>query len=200
MKEKNWPRELLNHFETYIGTGIFLFLTVILTVQVIGRYLLGFSFAWIEEVAVISLVIMIYCGVSGAVMSRQFLKIDMLLTMVPFQVKRALLIISTIIQAAFTGWLTYYFIRIISTMIKLNSVYSITRIPKVYVYVVIAFFLILSILRAMQEIVRLTREQEHELGKAVPVFDLEAIWQEGVKARDSYLKEHPETAKEGKKK
>lgn len=200
MKEKNWPRELLNHFETYIGTGIFLFLTVILTVQVIGRYLLGFSFAWIEEVAVISLVIMIYCGVSGAVMSRQFLKIDMLLTMVPFQVKRVLLIISTIIQAAFTGWLTYYFIRIISTMVKLNSVYSITRIPKVYVYVVVAFFLILSILRAMQEIVRLTREQEHELGKAVPVFDLEVIWQEGVKARDHYLKEHPEAAKEGKKK
>lgn len=200
MKEKNWPRELLNHFETYIGTGIFLFLTVILTVQVIGRYLFGFSFAWIEEVAVISLVIMIYCGVSGAVMSRQFLKIDMLLTMVPFQVKRVLLIVSTIIQAAFTGWLTYYFIRIISTMVKLNSVYSITRIPKVYIYVVVAFFLILSILRAAQEIVRLTREQEHELGKAVPVFDLEIIWQEGVNARERYLKEHPEAAKEGKKK
>lgn len=200
MKEKNWFKEILNHFETYIGTGIFLFLTVILTVQVICRYIFGFSFAWIEEVAVISLVIMVYCGVSGAVMSRQFLKIDMLLNMVPFRVKRVMLILDTIIHAVFTGWLTYYFIRIISTLIKLNSVYSITRVPKVCVYVIVAFFLILSVLRAVQEVVKLSSEKEHELGKAVPSFDLEAIWQQGAQARDAYLKEHPGQAEEGKMK
>jgi len=200
LKEKNWFKEVLNHFETYIGTGIFLFLTAILTVQVISRYVLGISFAWIEEVSIILLVMMVYCGVSGAVLSRQFLKIDMVLTMVPFRVKRVMLIVSTIIHAAFTGWLTYYFSRIISTMVKFNSVYSITRVPKLYVYVIVAFFLTLSILRAVQEVIKLSRENEQQLGRAIPAFDLEVIWQEGVQARDAYFKEHPEAAKEGKKK
>jgi TRAP-type C4-dicarboxylate transport system permease small subunit len=124
----------------------------------------------------------------------------MILTMVPFRVKRVMLIVSTIIHAAFTGWLTYYFVKIISTMVKLNSVYSITRVPKVYIYVTVAFFLILSILRAVQEVIKLSHENEKELGKAIPAFDLEVIWQEGVQARDAYLKDHPEAAKEGKAK
>lgn len=192
---KSWSHELLNRFEVYIGTGIFLFLTVILTVQVVGRYIFQFSFAWIEEVSVICLVVMIYCGVAGAVTGRQFLKIDMLLNLVSFRVKRVLLILNTVIQAVFTGWLTYYLVRIIETMGKVNSVYSITRIPKVYIYILIAFFLILSILRAGQEIVKLTREQEHELGKAIPAFDLEKIWQEGVAAREAYLAQHGQAPK-----
>ena len=182
----HWPKDLLNRFEVYIGTGIFLFLTAILTVQVVGRYVFRFSFAWIEEVSVICLVVMIYCGVAGAVTGRQFLKIDMLLNMVPFRVKRVLLILNTVIQAAFTGWLTFYLVKIIETMVKVNSVYSITRLPKVYIYIIIAFFLLLSILRAVQEIMKLSRERESELGRAIPAFDLDKIWAEGEEARRAY--------------
>ena len=97
------------------------------------------------------------------------------------------MILDTIIHAAFTAWLTYYLYQIILNMLKLKQVYSVTRMPRVYVYIFMAVMLALSVLRAVQEIIKLTREQEQELGKAKPAFDLDAIWEEGRAAREAYL-------------
>ena len=185
--EKNWGKEMLMHFETYIGLAAFLYITVVLTIQIIGRYLFRTSWAWIEETSVIGYVILIYCGVSGAVTTRQNMRIDMVLTCVPFMAKKVMMILDTIIHAAFTAWLTYYLYQIILNMLKLKQVYSVTRMPRVYVYIFMAVMLALSVLRAVQEIIKLTREQEQELGKAKPAFDLDAIWEEGRAAREAYL-------------
>ena len=185
--EKNWPKEILMHFETYIGLAAFLFITVILTVQVVGRYIFGQSWAWIEETSIIGFVIMIYCGVSGAVTTRQNMRIDMVLTVVPFMTKKILMILDTIIHAAFSGWLAYYMYQIILNMLQLNQVYSITRIPRVTVYIFIGLMLVLSIIRSVQEIFKLAGEQKEELGKTKPSFDLDSIWEEGKAAREAYL-------------
>ena len=185
--EKNWAKEMLMHFETYIGLIAFLYITVILTVQVIGRYIFGHSWAWIEETSVIGFVIMIYCGVSGAVITRQNMRIDMVLTIVPFMTKKVLMILDTIIHAAFSGWLAYYLYEIILNMLKLNQVYSITRLPRVTVYIFIGIMMALSIVRSVQEIIKLAGEQKEELGKSKPSFDLDSIWEEGKAAREAYL-------------
>lgn len=195
--EKTWGKELLMHFETYIGLAAFLYITVVLTVQIVGRYLFKVSWAWVEETSVIGYVILIYCGVSGAVTTRQNMRIDMVLTFVPFIAKKVMMILDTIIHAVFTAWLTYYLYQIILNMLKLNQVYSVTRMPRVYVYIFMAIMLILSVLRAIQEIIKLAKEQEHELGKAKPTFDLDAIWEEGKAAREAYLAQQNAQKKEG---
>lgn len=195
--EKTWGKELLMHFETYIGLFAFLYITVVLTVQIIGRYLFKVSWAWIEETSVIGYVILIYCGVSGAVTTRQNMRIDMVLTFVPFMTKKVMMILDTIIHAAFTAWLTYYLYQIILNMLMLNQVYSVTRMPRVYVYIFMAIMLILSVLRAIQEVIKLAKEKEHELGKAKPAFDLDAIWEEGKAAREAYLAQQKAQGKEG---
>lgn len=195
--EKTWGKELLMHFETYIGLAAFLYITVVLTVQIVGRYLFKVSWAWVEETSVIGYVILIYCGVSGAVTTRQNMRIDMVLTFVPFIAKKVMMILDTIIHAVFTAWLTYYLYQIILNMLKLNQVYSVTRMPRVYVYIFMAIMLILSVLRAIQEIIKLAKEQEHELGKAKPAFDLDAIWEEGKAAREAYLAQQNAQKKEG---
>lgn len=198
--EKTWGMEILLHFETYLGTALFFFITAILTVQVIGRFIFSTSFAWIEEVSIICFVLMTYCGVSGAILTRQNIKIDMVLNMVPFGVKKVLLIFNTLIHAGFTGWLTYYLFSIMSNMLKSKSVYSVTRFPKVYVYYAIAALLILSMIRGVIEVFRLSKEDMQKLGKAKPAFDLDAIWKQGVEARDKFYAEHPDLVKEKKKK
>ena len=192
--EKNWGLELLLHFETYLGTALFLFITVILTVQVVGRFIFQREFAWIQEVSVIAFVLMTYCGVSGAVLTRQNIKIDMVLNMVPFKVKRIMLILSTAIHAGFTAWLTFFLFRIIGNMLQTNGVYSVTRLPKVYIYIAMTCLLVLSVIRGIIEISRLVKEEEKTLGKARPAFDLEAIWAEGDAEREVYLQDHPEAA------
>lgn len=178
---------MLMHFETYIGLAAFLYITVVLTVQIIGRYMFHVTWAWIEETSVIGYVVLIYCGVSGAVTTRQNMRIDMILIMVPFMAKKVMMILDTIIHAVFSAWLTYYLYQIILNMLKLKQVYSVTRMPKVYVYIFMAVMLILSVLRAVQEVIKLAGEQEAELGKAKPAFDLDAIWEEGKAERDAYL-------------
>jgi TRAP-type C4-dicarboxylate transport system permease small subunit len=190
--EKNWGLEMLLHFETYIGTALFLFITVILTVNVVGRFIFRHEYAWIQEVSVIAFVLMTYCGVSGAVLTRQNIKIDMVLNMVPFKVKRVMLILSTFIHAGFTAWLTFFVYRIIGNMLQTKGVYSVTRLPKVYVYIAMAFLLTLSVIRGLIEISRLAKEEEKTLGRAKPAFDLEEIWAEGDAARAEYVKTHPE--------
>ena len=195
--EKSWPKEILMHFETYVGLAAFLFITVILTVQVVGRYIFGQSWAWIEETSVIGFVIMIYCGVSGAVTTRQNMRIDMVLTVVPFIAKKVLMILDTIIHAAFSGWLAYYMYQIILNMLQLNQVYSITRLPRVTVYIFIGIMLVLSILRSVQEIFKLAGEQKGELGKTKPSFDLDSIWEAGKAAREAYLAQHGQQGTEG---
>lgn len=188
--EKSWGKELLMHFETYIGLIAFLYITVVLTIQIIGRYVFHISWAWIEETSVIGYVILIYCGVSGAVTTRQNMRIDMVLTMVPFMAKKVLMIIDTIIHAVFTAWLTYYLYQIILNMLKLKQVYSVTRVPKVYIYIFMAIMLVLSVVRAMQEIFKLAKEERSQLGKAKPAFDLDAIWEQGLKEREAYIAAH----------
>lgn len=185
--EKNWGKEILMHFETYIGLAAFLYITVVLTIQIVGRYIFKTSWAWIEETSVIGYVILIYCGVSGAVTTRQNMRIDMVLTFVPFMAKKVMMILDTIIHAVFSAWLTYYLYQIILNMLKLKQVYSVTRMPRVYVYIFMAIMLILSVVRAVQEVIKLTGEKEKELGKAKPAFDLDAIWEEGKAAREAYL-------------
>ena len=92
--EKTWGKELLMHFETYIGLVAFVYITIVLTIQVIGRYIFGISWAWIEETAIIGYVILIYCGVSGAVTTRKNMRIDMLLSIAPFKIKKVMMILS----------------------------------------------------------------------------------------------------------
>ena len=195
--EKNWAKEMLMHFETYIGLAAFLFITVILTVQVVGRYIFGHSWAWIEETSVIAFVIMIYCGVSGAITTRQNMRIDMVLTVVPFMAKKVLMILDTIINAVFVGWLTYYLYEIVLNMLELNQVYSVTRIPRVSVYIFIVVMMVLGIIRSVQEVIKLSKEKEKEMGKAEPAFDLDAIWEKGKAARDAYFAQQKLKGTEG---
>ena len=93
----------------------------------------------------------------------------------------------SVIHAAFSGWLAYYMYQIILNMLQLNQVYSITRIPRVTVYILIGLMLVLSIIRSVQEIFKLAGEQKEELGKTKPSFDLDSIWEEGKAAREAYL-------------
>ncbi|MCC8127889.1 MAG: TRAP transporter small permease [Clostridiales bacterium] len=185
--EKTWGREILMHFETYIGLIAFIYITIVLTIQVIGRYVFKISWAWIEETSIIGFVILIYSGVSGAVTTRQNMRIDMLLSIAPFKIKKVMMILSAIIHAGFTGFLTYFLYQIVLNMMKMKQVYTVTRLPKVYIYGIMVFLLTLSILRAVQEVIKLLKEQPQELGKSKSAFDLDAIWEEGVAERKAYM-------------
>jgi len=175
MKEKITWKKILNEFELYIGTVIFLALTVLLTVQVVSRYLFRHSITWTEEAAVILFVWLIYLGVASAVTRRKHLKIDALITAIPFKAKKTLLIIDNIISFGFCFAIIFPFVSIIENQMDKNAVTSLLRWPKAVVYGVIPICLVLTCIRLVQDTIRLAKENEKELGQSKPTIDIEAL-------------------------
>lgn len=161
----------LNNAELYISAILFIALTVLLFVNVIGRYTLGMSFAWIEEVATIAFVWMIWFAMSAAVTKRKHLRIDFVLELVSFKVKKIMLILSNVIFGVFDLYLLYVVITIIQRLG--NSQTTLLRLPQQIVYSVIPIGLVLSVIRIVQDTIRLLNENEANLGASKPAMDLD---------------------------
>lgn len=163
-------KNLLNHFEIYATTVCFFVLTILLTLQVISRYVLNQSFTWMEELGTIMFIWMIYLGISGAVTSRKHLRIDFVLEMVPFKIKRILLMFSNLVFAVFNVYISFVMLNVMKLLG--TSVTTMLRIQKVVVYAIIPFSLILASVRLVQDTIRLSKENATELGASKPSLDL----------------------------
>lgn len=165
-------RTFLDNFEQYIAALCFIALTIMLTGQVLSRYILKHSITWMEEAATILFVWMIYLGVSSAVTKRKHLRIDFLLDMMPFKVKRGMLIASNIIFALFNIYISYIMYKVITLLG--NSHTTMLNIPQKLVYSIIPFGLLLSVIRLVEDTMKLLKEDEKNLGASKPSMDLDA--------------------------
>ena len=167
---------ILNNFESYISMGIFLFMTVFLTIQVISRYCFGYSLAWAEELATILFVPMIYCSISAAVTSRKHITISALQDVMPFRVRKVMLIVSNLIFLAFCLYVQKPLIELIIDLG--NSTSAILGISKRLCYICIPLLFVLTSVRILQDTVRLAKENEQNLNKKSPTLDLDACERE----------------------
>lgn len=177
-------KKLAQNFELYLGTLCFFMLTILLTLQVVSRYVFRHSFTWMEELATILFVWMVYLGVSAAVTYRKHLRIDFVLTMVPFKVKRVMLIASNVVFALFNIYITVIIWKVIQLLG--NSQTTMLHLPQKFVYAVIPFALVLSVIRLIQDTIKLTKEDESNIGTSKPSMDLaecERKWNEKKAAK-----------------
>jgi C4-dicarboxylate transporter DctQ subunit len=182
--EKFSVKTFLNNIELYLGTICFIILTIMLTLQVVSRYVLKNSFTWMEEFATIMFVWMIYFGVSAAVTKRKHLRIDFVLDLVPYKVKKAMLILSNVIFAIFNVYISTIMANIISLMGTSKT--TMLHWPQKVVYSIIPIALLISVIRLVQDTIRLYKEDESNLGTSKPSMDLdecEAIYKAKVAAK-----------------
>ena len=177
-------KTFLNEFELYLATVCFIILTVMLTLQVFSRFILHHSWTWMEEFATVMFVWMIYLATSAAVTHRKHLRIDVVLEAVPFKVKKAMLILSNVIFGAFNVYISV----ILFNVIKLlgNSKTTMLHLPQSVVYFIIPFGLLISVVRLVQDTIRLMKESEDNLGASAPSMDLNACeraWEEKKAAK-----------------
>ncbi len=178
--DNNTPfwKMFLAKFEVYAGALIFIFMTILLFIQVISRYFFHHSLTWTEELATILFVWMTYLGVAGAVTYRKHLKIDAFVSVVPFNVRRILLIISDIIFLVFALYIIFPMMRLVNNFADKDAVSSILKIPKAISYVIMPMAFVLTAIRLIQDIVRLTKEKEKAIGASKPTIDMEALERE----------------------
>ena len=174
MEQKNfdWKKFIIN-IDQYISAVLFIAIMVLLFIQVISRYVLGYSFTWTEELSIILFVWMTYMGVSSAVTYRKNLRIDALLDVVPFKVKKAMLIISDVIFIIFNIYLIFPFVELIGSIG--NSKTPLLGIPKALSYWLIPVVLVIASLKLLGDIYKLAHEDEKRLGASKPSIDLEAM-------------------------
>ncbi len=164
-------KTLLNEFEIYASTICFFMLTFLLTFNTLARYAIpGVSLTWMQELATIMFVWMIYFGVSGAVTKRKHLRIDFLLDIMPFKMKRVMLMISNVIFAVFNVYIGIILIDVIDLLGTSKTI--MLGIPNVVVYSIIPFALIITVVRLVQDTIQLTKENESSLGASEPSLDL----------------------------
>ena len=178
MKNESLAKKLLNHFEVYAGAGIFIIMTILLFVQVVTRYCFGHAVTWAEEVATILFVWMVDLGVAAAVLSRKHLKIDAFVEMLPFKAKKTLLIISNVIFLAFSLYIIFPMMSLVNNYAAKSATSPILKIPKALSYVVMPLCFLLTAIRLVQEIIRLSKEKEKELGVSKPIIDIAALEKE----------------------
>lgn len=179
----DWKKFILN-IDQYISAILFIVIMCLLFLQVVSRYVFKHSFTWTEELAILLFVWMTYMGVSSAVSYRKNLRIDAVLDIVPFKVKKALLIISDVIFIVFNIYLIFPFLELIRT-IK-DAVTPILGIPKAITYWLIPVILVITSLKLLMDINKLIHEDEKRLGASKPSLDLESMereYQEKVAAK-----------------
>ena len=175
MNENKWKKRLLtflNNFEVYIGTVIFLALTVLLFIQVITRYVFGRAFTWSEEVGVVMFVWLIYLGAAAAARTRQHLRIDAVLNIMPFKVKRVVLILTNVAAMFFCAYTIPPIVSVVTDLANSHAKNPITGIPKAFSYVIIPICLALMIIRFLQDTIQLAKEDEERLGAGKKMIDL----------------------------
>ena len=165
-KEFDWKKFIVN-IDQYVSAVLFIVIMVLLFLQVVTRYVFRHSFTWTEELSVLLFVWMTYMGVSSAVTYRKNLRIDALLDVVPFRVKKLLLIISDVIFILFNLYLIVPFVG--------SSRTPILGIPKAITYWLIPAILVISSAKLVYDIYRLWHEDEKRLGVSRPTIDLDSL-------------------------
>ena len=173
-------KKFLNEFEIYFGAIIFIAMTVLLFIQVVTRYLLHRSFTWTEEIATIFFVWMVYLGVCSAVLRRKHLRIDAFVEAMPFKVKKVLLIISNIIFIAFLIYLIFPLMKMVQNYASRGAATPLLKFPNAVAYGMLPLTFALTCVRLVQEIIRLAKEKEEDLGVSKPTIDMAALESEAA--------------------
>ena len=171
LKEK--LNKFINEFDLYIGAVLLFCMLVLLTLQVVTRYVFRFSFTWTEELATIMFIWLAYFGASSAVLKRQHLRIDLCINMLKGKAKKVAYILTDLITMGFLLYMVKPLLNVIEKLTIQGTVTLLLRVPKNVIYSAIPFCYILMIIRFIQEIYKIitTPEQEEIAIKGKTIFD-----------------------------
>lgn len=174
-KSFNW-KTFITNIDQYVSAILFIVIMCLLFLQVVSRYVFKHSFTWTEELSILLFVWMTYLGVSSAVTHRKNLRIDALLDVVPFKVKKTLLILGDVIFIIFNIYLIFPFIELIGSIGTSRT--PILGIPKAITYWLIPVILVISSIKLVFDIIKLFHEDAKRLGASKPSIDLEGCERE----------------------
>ena len=141
--------EFLSDFETRLSYVLIVLLTVVLSVQILNRYIFSTSFVWLEEIARISFVWLIYFSVASAARENSHIRVGLIDMFVSPKVVRGLNYLADALVIVFNLVIVWFGIQLIISSITYGNKTPVTDIPMGFIYAVIPFCFALMIFRIL---------------------------------------------------
>lgn len=140
----------LGNVESQLGNGLLVLLTLLLSVQIINRYIFHTSFVWLEEIARICFVWLIYFSAAGAAKDDRHIRIEFIDMFVPPVAVRWMTLAADALVIGFDLVIVWLGILLVHSTIQYGDVTPVTDIPMGLIYVVIPVCFGLMALRALR--------------------------------------------------
>ena len=151
MKKKLfWLFDNLEYLLSMFCMGLMMCL---LFIQVISRYVFGYSLAFTEEIRVILFILSVYIGAIGGTRRGQHLKIEILTTFLNKKGQTVCQILSDLVFIVVNCFLSYGSFQVVTNLLHYGMQTPITKLPKWIPYAVIPLALVLISIRLIQDIV-----------------------------------------------
>ena len=165
---------ILNEFELNIGTVIFIAITILLTLQVLTRYVFGHAFSWSEEASTIGFIWLAYLGTSAAVLKGKHLRIDLFLNMMHGRLKKCVLVFTNLVTMFFCCYISVPLFRLVFRYYESGASTLLLEIPMYITYGMIPVCLLLTTVRLVQDTIRVIKSDPDEVkvSTAKTLFDV----------------------------
>jgi len=144
----------LSSFESTLASALVVFLTILLSVQILNRYVFQTSLVWVEEIARISFVWMIYFAVAGAARENRHVRVGIIDMFLSPRALRMVNIVADAVVLAFSLTVVWLGIELVRSSIRFGDRSPVTEIPMSVIYAVIPFCFALIAYRVATSLLR----------------------------------------------
>ena len=150
-------KKIWDHLEEYILVISFIITVTLIFVQVMMRYVFGYSLSWSEELARYIFLWQIWLGASFAVKEHRHLRIEAIKGMLPSIAQRWLELVALLIWFGFSLFLAVKGTELVSIMAMRGQVSPALRLPMSYAYASVPLGCGLMSIRLIIEIINLIK-------------------------------------------
>lgn len=144
----------LSDFEFRFSYVLVVLLTVILFIQIVNRYVFSFTLFWLEEIARISFVWLIYFCVASAARENRHIRIGLIDMFLPKSAIRIVNFIADGIVICFSLIIAWFSLVLIQTTIDFDEKTAVTEFPMWIIYSVLPFCFTLIAVRMLNYNIR----------------------------------------------
>lgn len=150
MKILKW---LDDNIELYLCVFLMSFMTLLIFVQVVMRYVFNNSLSWSEELARYVFIWLIYIGISYGCKLRKHIKIDAALYLFPKKARPYVVLIGDLLFIVFAVYITYTGFNYAMAQIQYDMRSPALKIPFQYIYLSTVVGFGLAIIRQIQAVI-----------------------------------------------
>lgn len=147
----------LSSFESTLASALVVLLTILLSVQIVNRYVFQTSLVWVEEIARISFVWMIYFAVAGAARENRHVRVGIIDLFLSPRALRVVNFVADGVVFAFSLVVVWLGVELVRSSIRFGDRSPVTEIPMSVIYAVIPFCFALIAFRVASAHLRKSR-------------------------------------------